>query len=224
MTWPVERVDPNTLERIEVNAFHLSATMLSPLDPTRVSPVSRWDAVSRERIADCRVFHVERAWFRHPARAVTHDFFVLDSPDWVNVVAVTTTGELVLVKQFRFGVQEFCWEIPGGLLDSTEDPIAAGRRELLEETGFGGGEARVLGSVWPNPAVQNNRCHFVLVEGVSRTAELAWDEHEEIESIQLPVEEILTRARAGEIVHPLTLTALFLFEPHWRKPAKPPVV
>jgi 8-oxo-dGTP pyrophosphatase MutT (NUDIX family) len=135
----------------------------------------------------------------------------------VNVVAVTTAGELVLVKQFRFGSREFSWEIPGGLLDGAEDPVEAGQRELLEETGFGGGTARMLGAVWPNPAVQNNRCHFVLVEGVSRTAELAWDEHEELESIHLPVDEVLARARAGEIQHPLTLTALFLFEPHWRK-------
>jgi 8-oxo-dGTP pyrophosphatase MutT (NUDIX family) len=198
--------------------------MASPFDRARTSPLSRWESVSRERVADCRVFCVDRAWFRHPGRAVTHDFFVIDSPDWVNVVAVTTGGELVLVNQFRFGVQEFSWEVPGGLLDGTEDPIAAGRRELLEETGFGGGEARVLSSVWPNPAIQNNRCHFVLIEGVVRMAELAWDEHEEIESIHLPVDEVLTRARAGEIVHSLTLTALFLFEPYWRKPVKAPVV
>ncbi len=200
------------------------AGMASPLDPAGTSPLSRWDPVSREPVADCRVFHVHRAAFRHPGRAVTHDFFVIDSPDWVNVVAVTTAGELVLVKQFRFGVQDFCWEIPGGLLDDGEDPVAAGRRELLEETGFGGGEARVLGSVWPNPAIQNNRCHFVLVEGVSPQADLAWDEHEEIESVHLPVDEVFARARAGEIVHPLTLTALFLFEPHWRKAGKSPVV
>jgi ADP-ribose pyrophosphatase len=191
--------------------------MASPFDLAGGSSISRWEPVSRERVADCRVFRVDRTWFRHPARAVTHDFFVIDSPDWVNVVAVTAGGELVLVKQFRFGVQEFSWEIPGGLLDGTEDPIAAGRRELLEETGFGGGEARLLGTVWPNPAVQNNRCHFVLIEGVSRTAELAWDEHEEIEPLHLPVDEVLARARAGEIIHPLTLTALFLFESHWRK-------
>jgi 8-oxo-dGTP pyrophosphatase MutT (NUDIX family) len=198
--------------------------MASPLDPARASPISRWEPVSRERVADCRVFQVDRAWFRHPGRAVTHDFFVIESPDWVNIVAVTTGGELVLVSQFRFGAREFCWEIPGGLLDLGEDPIAAGRRELREETGFAGGEARLLGSVWPNPAIQNNRCHFVLIEGVRHTPERAWDEHEEIESIHLPVDEVFARARAGEIVHPLTLTALFLFEPHWRKRVNAPVV
>jgi len=198
--------------------------MSSPFDPTREHAISRWQPVSSERVADCRVFRVDRAQFRHPGRQVTADFYVIDSSDWVNVVAVTTAGEIVLVNQYRFGAREFSWEVPGGLIDGAEDPIAAGRRELLEETGFGGGEARLLGSIWPNPAVQNNRCHLVLIENVTRMAELAWDEHEEIESLCLPADEVIARARAGEIRHTLTLTALFLFEPFRRKAGSAPAV
>ena len=162
------------------------------------------------------MFRVDRGWFRHPGRQVTHDFFVIESTDWVNTIGVTGAGEIILVNQYRFGSQACSWEIPGGLIDAGEDPIAAGRRELLEETGFGGGEARLLGSVRPNPALQNNWCHFVWVDGVTPQAELAWDEHEEIECVRLPVAEVLTRARTAQIDHALTLAALFLFEPHWR--------
>lgn len=198
--------------------------MASPLDPATGSTLSRWQPVSREQVADCRVFRVDRVWLRHAPRDVTHDFFVIDSADWVNVVAITPADEIVLVNQFRFGALEFSWEVPGGLIDGLEDPVAAGRRELLEETGFGGGQARLLGSVRPNPAVQNNWCHFVLIEGVETTAELAWDEHEEIEHTKLPVASVLAAARAGAITHSLTLSALFLFEPHWRKPAPGAVV
>jgi 8-oxo-dGTP pyrophosphatase MutT (NUDIX family) len=190
------------------------------MDSSSQSPsgggVPHWEFVSAERVADCRVFRVDRGWFRHPARQITHDFFVLDSADWVNAVGLTRDREIILVNQYRFGTRECSWEIPGGLMDAGEDPIAAARRELLEETGFGGGEARMLGAVRPNPAVQNNWCHFVWLDGIELQSALAWDEHEEIECARLPVAEVLEWARTGRINHSLTLAALFLFEPHWR--------
>jgi 8-oxo-dGTP pyrophosphatase MutT (NUDIX family) len=153
---------------------------------------------------------------RHPTRGTEGEFFVLDSADWVNVVAVTTSREIVLVNQYRFGTEELSLEVPGGLMEKGEDPISAARRELKEETGFAGGEARLMGSVHPNPAIQSNTCHLVLIEGVEQVAAQAWDEHEEIELRVLPVDEVLALGRSGGLKHALTLNALFLFEPHWR--------
>ena len=103
--------------------------------------------------------------YRHPVRGTEKEFIVAHAPDWVNVVAVTPEGKIVLVRQFRFGSNALSLEVPGGVMEEGEDPIAAGVRELSEETGYGGGKARLLGSVHPNPAIQDNRCHFVLVEG-----------------------------------------------------------
>jgi 8-oxo-dGTP pyrophosphatase MutT (NUDIX family) len=123
--------------------------------------------------------------------------------------------QLVLVRQFRFGIHDFSLEVPGGVIESGEDPVAAGVRELAEETGFAGGTARLLGSVHPNPAIQDNRCHAVLVEGVTRSAPLAWDPDEEIEISTAPVDDVLAWARAGRITHSLSLNALMLFEPRW---------
>ena len=139
------------------------------------------------------------------------------APDWVNVIALTTARELVLVRQFRYGTDEFSLEIPGGMIDPGEDPVAAGLRELREETGFTGGQARLLGGVHPNPAMQNNRCHFVFVEGVVRSAPLDWDENEEMEITTLPVDEVYALAYAGGISHALVLDALLLFTPLWAK-------
>jgi 8-oxo-dGTP pyrophosphatase MutT (NUDIX family) len=96
------------------------------------------------------------------------------------------------------------------------DPIAAGLRELREETGYAGATARLLGSVRPNPAIQSNRCHFVLVESAVRAHGLEWDADEEIEITTEPVEQVLALARSGGICHSLVLSALLLFEPHWR--------
>jgi ADP-ribose pyrophosphatase len=178
---------------------------------------THWEVLGREPFADCRVFRVLRKRSRHPVRGTTADFFVLESADWVNVVALTPTGELVMVTQYRFGLEDLSLEVPGGLMEAGEDPVHAARRELLEETGYGGGSARLLGSVRPNPAIQGNSCHLVFLDGVTPQAALDWDEHEEILVALMPVDEVLQLARSGGIVHALALNALFLFEPEWRR-------
>lgn len=190
--------------------------MQDPAESSAERPLSRWETLGSEPHADCRVFQVRRKTCRHPIRGTSGSFFVIDSVDWVNVVAVTTTGEIVMVTQFRFGTEEFSFEVPGGLMEPGEDPVEAGRRELLEETGYGGGVARLLARVRPNPAIQSNTCHLVLIEGVTRQAGHAWDEHEEIQVRPMPVAEVLARAHRGEIVHSMVLNALFFFEVQWR--------
>jgi len=183
----------------------------------------RWQKLREEPFATTRIFDVVRAIFRHPRREREQDFFVINSPDWVNVVAVTATGEIVLVRQFRYGINEFSLEIPGGVIDAGEDPVAAGLRELREESGYVGTRARLLGSVHPNPAMQSNRCHLVLVEDAHRGADLEWDPDEEFEIMTKPVDEVFALAAAGGITHAMVLNALLLFEPHWRGP-RPGVV
>jgi ADP-ribose pyrophosphatase len=178
---------------------------------------ARWEKLGQTALATTRVFTVQSVRYRHPVRQAERDFFVINAPDWVNVLALTPDRHLVLVRQFRYGADDFSLEIPGGVMDPGEDPLAAGLRELREETGFGGGTARVLGTVQPNPAIQSNRCHIVLVEQVVPTAPMAWDHDEEIELLTLPVDEVLTLARKGGITHSLVLNALFLFEPRWRE-------
>jgi 8-oxo-dGTP pyrophosphatase MutT (NUDIX family) len=181
------------------------------------SQPSRWETLSNEVFADARIFRVRRKSCRHPVRGTAGDFYVIDSTDWVNVVAVTTGGEIVLVKQFRFGIEAFSLEVPGGMIEPGEEAIVAARRELEEETGFVGGEARVLAVVHPNPAIQNNRCHLVVIEGVRRDAKQNFDEHEELEAMTMPVEEVFTLAHTGGITHALALNAVLFFESEWRR-------
>ncbi len=175
---------------------------------------SRWDNLGQHTQLHTRVFDVLGVRYRHPVRGTERDFIVVQAPDWVNVVALTTDQHLVLVRQFRFGIDAFSLEIPGGVMEAGEDPIAAGLRELREETGFAGGSARMLGTVHPNPAIQSNRCHFVLVESVARSHELEWDADEEIQVETMPVEQVLTLVRNGGITHALALNALLLFNLH----------
>ncbi len=186
--------------------------------PKKTAGPARWKKGGSESVARTRIFDVLTARYTHPRRKTSRDFYVIDAPDWVNVVALTTDHRLVLVRQFRFGINDFSIEIPGGVIDPGEkDPVAAGLRELREETGYEGLRARLLGSIRPNPAILSNRCHLVLVEECEKTSALEWDDDEEIEILLAPVDHVYEWARNGKISHALVLDALLLFAPHWEK-------
>jgi ADP-ribose pyrophosphatase len=173
---------------------------------------SRWVRGAERVLLPTRVLDVLSVRYRHPVRGTERDFFVAHAPDWVNVVAVTPDRRIVLVRQFRFGSNDLSLELPGGVMEKGEGPLAAGVRELSEETGYGGGKASLMGSVHPNPAIQDNRCHFVLVDGAVPTGAVNWDHDEEIEVSSRGVEEVLALARSGAITHSLSVAALMLFE------------
>jgi ADP-ribose pyrophosphatase len=191
--------------------------------PDQPPPPQRWKRLGVRTVARTRIFDVQSVDYQHPHRPRVQDFFVLNAPDWVNVVALTTDRQLVLVRQFRFGTDGFSVEIPGGVMDAGEDAVAAARRELLEETGFTGTRARLLGSVHPNPAMQGNRCHLVLVEGAHRSSQTDWDPDEEFEIMTRPVDEVYALAYHGGITHAMVLDALLLFAPVWAELKKQPV-
>ena len=134
---------------------------------------------------------------------------MLRSRDWVLALPVTDDGRIVMVRQYRFGTRDLSTEAPGGIMEADEDPRVTAARETEEETGFTGGRARLLGTCAPNPAIQANRCHFVLLEGVRPTGRRAPDEHEEIQVLALRPKAALVEARANPAQHSLALLALY---------------
>jgi 8-oxo-dGTP pyrophosphatase MutT (NUDIX family) len=180
--------------------------------------LSRWEKGGGKTIARTRVFDVRATRYTHPVRKTARDFYTINTYDWVNVIALTPGRRLVLVRQFRFGIDDFSIEIPGGVINPGEtDLIAAGLRELREETGYEGRDARLLGSIRPNPAIMTNRCHIVLVEQCRKTGTPEWDADEEIEILLSPVDKVYEWVLTGKITHALVLDALLLFAPHWKK-------
>jgi 8-oxo-dGTP pyrophosphatase MutT (NUDIX family) len=133
---------------------------------------------------------------------------VIDAADWVNVVAVTTERELVLVRQFRFGTWANSLEIPGGVVDPGESPEATASRELEEETGYRPSSVRLLGLSHPNPAIQGNRLHSYLAEGCVKVNEGRPDASEDLRVELVPRAALRELVMSGHITHSLVLAAL----------------
>jgi len=144
----------------------------------------------------------------HPGSGKELDRLVLESTDWVNVVALTEEGRIVVVRQYRFGTEVVTTEVPGGLIDPGESHEESAKRELLEETGYASDHWSYLGNVDPNPAVQTNRMHHWLAKGCRLVAEQELDPGEDIEVATLSEEEMRAAVASGEIRHALVLTAL----------------
>ena len=175
--------------------------------------IKPWPVLKSTPSGDFRIFKVRTDRRRSPRTEAEHDFFVIDCAHWVNVVAVTTQDQVVLIEQYRHGTNTVELEIPGGMIDSTdESPLAAGVRELREETGYEGRPARMLGEVYPNPAIMSNTCYTVLVENCSLVHPVQWDSGEDIATRLVPVEEIGSLIAAGKIRHSLVVAALSFFD------------
>ncbi|MFM9001494.1 MAG: NUDIX hydrolase [Verrucomicrobiota bacterium] len=133
---------------------------------------------------------------------------MLHSGDWVLALPITEDGRLVMTRQWRFGARRISTEPPGGMIDAGEDPVRAAAREAQEETGFAGGRAELLGTCSPNPAIQSNRVHFVVIDGVRPSGQTSPDEHEEIQILAMKPAAALAALTADEGAHALALLAL----------------
>lgn len=185
-----------------------------------------WQTTSSKALHNYRIFATRRDRARSPRTGETHDFYVIESADWINVIPVTARGEVVMIRQFRHGAKETTLEIPGGVVEAGEEPAAAAMRELREETGYVAEGLVPLGSVRPNPAIQDNLCHFFLAPGAELRAAVEWDATEEIEVELVALERIPEMIASGELSHALVICAfarLYAREGlHWTKRSTEP--
>ncbi len=172
----------------------------------------KWPILSRssER-EDHVVFSVRTHVAANPRTGAARTFHVIDSPGWINVVALTSQGDVVLVRQFRHGNEEVTTELPGGLVDPGESPLEAAKRELEEETGYVSAHWEALGVLDPNPAIQSNQCSVFLALEAEKVSALALDDGEHIEVVTRPLDEVPGMIRSREITHSLVIAAFFFF-------------
>lgn len=174
-------------------------------------PRDRWTVSATRTIFANPVVNLVTSRVRCGRTAIEKDFYKFHFPGWVNIIALTGSGDLVMIRQYRFGTDRIEWEIPGGAVNDGEDPLAAGLRELREETGYAGRNGRIIGRVCPNPAIQNNFCYTVLVEEARQVAEPCQDDMEDIEVLVLPQDAVQQLVVDGSISHGLVLNGLMFF-------------
>jgi 8-oxo-dGTP pyrophosphatase MutT (NUDIX family) len=181
--------------------------------------IKPWPKTGSTPLGDFRVFKLRSDRRVSPRTGKEHDFFVLESANWVNVIALTPDQQLVMIEQFRHGTDKVELEIPGGLMDPGESPVAAALRELREETGYEGDNARVLGQISPNPAIMNNTCFTVLVENCRCMHPVEFDSGEDLNTRLIPAGAVARVVAEGEIGHALVVVALYYFD-LWRRGLK----
>jgi ADP-ribose pyrophosphatase len=168
---------------------------------TRLLFTSPWFALRQDRV------------LTHAGREITYTY--VDQPDVVAVVPLTAEGDVALLRQYRYPVREWVWEVPSGRVESAEDLAAAAARELEEECGGVARALRHVGTYFASDGNSNARCHAFLATGVV-LGENRPEPTELLRVVRLPLDEALRLAHAGAIADALSALALLLAEPRLR--------
>ena len=174
--------------------------------------IKPWKEISDSLLHKTLFFELRARRVRSPRNGYEDDFFYVKIGDWVNIIPITADGHVVMVEQFRFGINRPCLELPGGMIDSvSEDPMLAALRELEEETGYTGTGAESLGFAHPNPALQNNVQFFFAVHNVEERSVQTLDQAEDIAVRLIPLKDIPEMIEQHHITHTLVVNAFYRY-------------
>ncbi|MDZ4677535.1 MAG: NUDIX hydrolase [Oligoflexia bacterium] len=176
----------------------------------------KWVKISSQELLKTSFFRLRCEEARLPNGKVCPRYYILDFVDWVNIVALTTKGELILIKQFRYPIDQTCIEIPGGAMDprTNETPETAARRELVEETGYVPSEMKLILAQYPNPAIQSNKLWTFLALGCEKTQDQNLDPYEDIDVFTATIDETLNMIKVGEFTHSLCIASIYVALAH----------
>lgn len=174
-----------------------------------MSEIRPWIRKASRKLVDCRVFTVNESASISPRTGNEHNFFFIDSADWVNIVPITVDDEVVFVRQFRHGSEAISLEIPGGMVDPGEDPQVAAVRECMEESGYQAGSVESLGVLNPNPALFPNKLHTYVGRQCQAIGEIANTSTEHTEVKLVPMKDLPELLQSGAVDHALVAATLW---------------
>ncbi len=174
---------------------------------TTINTDGKWDILSSEYLFRRPWLTVRKDRVQLPSGQVNDEFYVLEYPSWVNVIAITKEGKYVMERQYRHGLGVTCYEICAGVVEEGEPPLEAAKRELLEETGYAGGEWEEIMTLCGNSSTTNNYTHSFVARGVEKVAGQKLDRTEDI------FVELLTREQVEWLIQRNEVTQALMAAP-----------
>lgn len=156
----------------------------------RTDDEMRWKVLESEYVVKEPWMTVRKDKLRLPDGRVKEGYWSLEYPDWINVIALTRDGHFLFERQYRHGLDIVEWEIPAGVIEKGEEPLHAAQRELMEETGFGGGEWQPFMETCQNPGTCNNITHTFLATNVEHKGSQHFDANEDLDVYLLTQEQV----------------------------------
>lgn len=144
-----------------------------------------------------------------PNGNIKDEYYVLEYPTWVNMVAFTEDNQLLFVRQYRHGASKILIELPAGVVDEGEEPEEAARRELLEETGYAFESIEYICQLYANPATSGNLTYTYVLKGGKKVQEQQLDSSEDIEVVVMGIAEAKQFLFDNNIGQSLHASALF---------------
>ena len=185
--------------------------LLKACDLSRMKNVKEWRRSRSEYGPDLKLFRARFDWMINPRNGHEEKMILLEGGDSVQIVAENKLGEILLIRQYRFGLGEYIYELPGGLIDAGEDPAVAARRELREETGFVANHWRPLGNNPSNPVFMEAHLYHFAASGLRQEGQVQLDAGEDISWELRPRAEVREMLLQGAFRHPHTVCGLLAF-------------
>ena len=171
----------------------------------------KWERLSSEYLIQRPWLTARRDHVKLPTGVENKEYYILEYPDWVNVIAITKEGEFVMIRQYRHGLGETRYELSAGVCEEGEDPMESARRELYEETGYGGGEWQLWMTVSPNPSTSTNLTYSFLATDVERISTQHLESTEDITVHLLSEAEVRALLENDEIRQALMAAPLWKY-------------
>ena len=181
---------------------------MKTMEKKKENDVQPWKTLHSEYLIRKPWLTARRDEVQLPDGRVSPEYYVLEYPDWVNVIAITKDGRYVMERQYRHAAGRTCYELPCGVMEAGEQPLEAVRRELKEETGFTGGEWQEVMQLSANPSTMTNTIHCFVATGVEKTCEPQLDATEDLSVHLLSRDEVLAIVREGKMIQSPMLASL----------------